>query len=330
VLDDEFTRLLETHCAQARIQVEPVGYVIDNDKAEFVSLNAGIPYEFTDTDSLLGIVHLVINRQSAHASVFSALARIGRPVSILDEIGGWYAAAMMPRNLAHRIISVVSGKGPGHDMAHYCIDQGYRNIAYFSPFYSEQWSQSRYSGLTDIFSGNGCERKAHLFPIEGHERIWSYYDDGIRRARMHDFVRSYTRWLEKIPDEFAFTIEPLLRRASREQCARGEIYVQLVPLFEKALLNNDIRAWVFDGDAFALMALDFLRRRGVDVPKRIALVSFNDSLDALEGRLTSYHFNVAASLNAMLDFIASPSSYRWKRMARVVEIRGTVIKRDTG
>ena len=327
--DEEFIRLLEMRCANARLRIEQLGYVVEDDRVRFISLQTGKPRMIGNTETLLGIMIIVVNQASAHRSVFSALATTGRPVSILDAIGGWYGSMNMPRNLHHRLISLV-GKAPGRNMGRYLLEQGHRDIAFFSPLYAEQWARDRFSELKEIFHDEARGRMVHLFAIHDHVRIWSYLPAAARRVRVENLVRSCNRWLQRAPREFSFVMAPLLHTAAGEQCAKGEIYLQLIPLFEKALRRSTLSAWVFDGDMFALMALDFLRKRGVGVPGKIALLSFQDSREALQARVTACSFNLTAAAEAMLDFSLHPTAYRWKRRGRVLDIDGTVIRRDTG
>lgn len=327
--DEEFIRLLEMRCATARLRIDQVGYVVEDDRVRFISLQTGKPRRITASETLLGIMIIVVNQASAHRGVFSALATVGKPVSILDVIGGWYESIAMPRNLHHRLINLV-GRAPGRSMGRYLLEQGHRGVAFFSPLYAEQWARDRFSELKEIFHDEREGRRVHLFAIRDHVRIWSYLPAAARRVRVENLVRSCNRWLQGAPDEFAFVMEPFLRLAAREQCAKGEIYMQLLPLFEQALRQRITGAWVFDGDIFALMALDFLRKRGVKVPGTIALLSFQDSREALQSRVTSHQFNLSAAVEAMLDFTLYPTAYRWKRTGRVLDIEGSVIRRDTG
>ena len=67
-------------------------------------------------------------------------------------------------------------------------------------------------------------------------------------------------------------------------------------------------ALVCENDSLALYCLTMLRSMGVRVPEDRSVVGFDDEEDAFLCGLSSYNFNVAAIVAAMVDFIVRPHS----------------------
>jgi DNA-binding LacI/PurR family transcriptional regulator len=97
-------------------------------------------------------------------------------------------------------------------------------------------------------------------------------------------------------------------------------------MFEAALQDSSITAWVAVNDVTASMALDFLRLRGLSVPADLSLISFDDSPRALAANITSYNFNVYAIGTAMLGFVLGQRPYADK-----AGVQGYIVdRRSTG
>lgn len=102
---------------------------------------------------------------------------------------------------------------------------------------------------------------------------------------------------------------------------------ECTPLFKKALDDPKITAWVCASDPVGLLALDFLKSRGKQVPRQISVVSVDDCYDAFQAGLTSYNFNVPMLLSRTLDFIVRPEGYPGIAQKKREEIVGHLIER---
>ncbi len=98
-------------------------------------------------------------------------------------------------------------------------------------------------------------------------------------------------------------------------------------LFERALRIEGVTAWIMVNDVSASYALDFLTNRGILVPRSLSIISFDDQPQALEKGVTSFNFNYAATMQAILRFIADPRLFLSRKP--VVEIEGEIIPRRT-
>jgi DNA-binding LacI/PurR family transcriptional regulator len=104
----------------------------------------------------------------------------------------------------------------------------------------------------------------------------------------------------------------------------------VLPLIERAVSDKEITAWVCANDDVARICLERLAQKGIAVPKGIAVVGFEDSPEALSLQLSSYNFNTAATVNAMLSHVLNPFlSSRARKSHAFVEIEGSLVCRQT-
>lgn len=105
---------------------------------------------------------------------------------------------------------------------------------------------------------------------------------------------------------------------------RQRIFKQFEKQLQQAL---EVRAslWVAASDSVALHCLHWLRKQGVQVPRDLGLVGFDDSREALRNGLTSVRFDVEAMARAMVRQVLMPGVSR-KRLTRY---EGMVIVRDS-
>jgi hypothetical protein len=104
----------------------------------------------------------------------------------------------------------------------------------------------------------------------------------------------------------------------------------LKPLFMEALTHKSVTAWICVSDGMALSALEFLRESGVAVPGRISLAGFDNApMLAMENKLTTFDFNAAGFIHAMLNFIVRPPRPRGAYHHVPIEIEGSVMLRAT-
>jgi len=119
-----------------------------------------------------------------------------------------------------------------------------------------------------------------------------------------------------------------LSHAAARYAATARVYDAMKPLFEKALADPLVTAWVCSNDDAAIMALDFLAKKRCPVPGRISVMGFDDSRQAVEARLTSYNANADRLPQAMMTHILQ---FRRRPFDRDIYVRmpGTIMERAT-
>jgi DNA-binding LacI/PurR family transcriptional regulator len=101
----------------------------------------------------------------------------------------------------------------------------------------------------------------------------------------------------------------------------------MLPLFERALSNKTITAWVMANDYAAMLAVDFLREKKVRIPENLSIISFDNTPGAVEYQLTSYDFNHSGIISMMLNYLIRPSIIPQAQRDKTIGIEGTIIER---
>ena len=119
----------------------------------------------------------------------------------------------------------------------------------------------------------------------------------------------------------------MVKYITQWNCASGEIYEKMQPLFDKALQDKSITAWVMANDFAATIAIDYLKERNVRVPDDLSMISFDNTLDAMEYQLTSYDFNNHGTITLILRSILAPHTVKPRRKGVCIEVDGTLVIR---
>lgn len=201
-----------------------------------------------------------------------------------------------------------AGRGAGIHLR----ELGHTAVAYLSVYHGANWSRRRLEGLRSVLEPSG--------------RVASYAVDGI----LHPLAS---------PDSPPNPLGDLLAEASRsrqlaqrvadivaawELLRREEtLLATLEPLMARAFEDPEITAWVCSNDTQALLAMRWLRERGVDVPGRISVAGFDDSNRGQDQGLTSWSFSEGDLAEAMVRHLVDPVP------GATVRIEGSLVPRGS-
>jgi DNA-binding LacI/PurR family transcriptional regulator len=82
-------------------------------------------------------------------------------------------------------------------------------------------------------------------------------------------------------------------------------------------------------DFTATLAIDYLKECRIRIPEDIAIVSFDNTLDAIEYQFTSYDFNHQGIISMMIRFILAPHTIKPGRKGGEIEVEGTLVMRHS-
>jgi LacI family transcriptional regulator len=101
-------------------------------------------------------------------------------------------------------------------------------------------------------------------------------------------------------------------------------------VFNQALADSTLTAWVCCNDTLGLEALRFLRSRRVRVPLDISVVGFDNSDRALLAGLTSYSFVSPTAMRRVLQSVIAPNAVIAREsLVSPVELDGVVKPRGS-
>jgi DNA-binding LacI/PurR family transcriptional regulator/DNA-binding transcriptional regulator YhcF (GntR family) len=98
-------------------------------------------------------------------------------------------------------------------------------------------------------------------------------------------------------------------------------------LFEQVFAASTATAWVCSDDKTALRAVDFLRRKGKQVPKDISVFGFENWREARERQLSTYDFNMPGMVQQAVLSVQDERSFQ--QLPTISEVEGYVVERRT-
>ncbi|MEN9309343.1 MAG: hypothetical protein RL173_3275 [Fibrobacterota bacterium] len=220
-----------------------------------------------------------------------------------------------PRLFVHE---VAHSKRAGQDMGQYLSQCGYRRVAWISPFGKASWSRSREEGMTERLDAAGVECAS--FGIEALSE-WDFLAPAWSDPDLWDIISP--RKIDDLTDGRSRTV---VAKAA-EQLGLSRLARAWSASLEEALAwRPDV--WVACNDRAALIAKEWLSRKGLSLPGGIAIAGFDDSGEALRQDLTSYRFDTASMSRSMLLQILSWRKDR-RGPVRISRHAGSVVVRGS-
>ncbi|MBD3322427.1 MAG: GntR family transcriptional regulator [Chitinivibrionales bacterium] len=327
-LDEEIFQLLEKECAKQNIRLDIIG--LHREAGEVIPIDVASDNETSirDKEDILGYIYKAkIDFQPFH-QIIPTLFHFRKPLAVLDMLGNFEIGSTILNAPYFQRFAVSVSPHPAQIVARYLLEQHHQKIAYISPFHRMQWSKTRLDGLTGIFNAAGHENGVVPLVFDKFRRGLEF-EENARQKRNLNYPLVTDADTAQMPYPFNDQLGSALQQFQRVALIRGELYSQCLPLFDSALADKSITAWVCANDWIAMFALDYLRKKRIAVPDEISLLSFDDSVIALRERITSYSFNIQALVNEMLSFILRPLSSIPGKRGKVITIKGTIVQRKT-
>ncbi|MBD3421840.1 MAG: GntR family transcriptional regulator [Chitinivibrionales bacterium] len=303
------------------LNIEGSNWFLPMGSKKFVSL--------ADSDSVSGYVVFRTAPTGDEDFVFRWLSHVAKKPVIICDIVGDFRVPRYLTNSKNGLFSVAISTNTGRQAAKYLHELGHRHIAYISPFHQAKWSVNRLRGVRSLFDIPGSGRSVRSFVLDNPPKIFDFYsEDAHKLCSVTSLNNAFEQWKENVPAAFSRAAAPffsftlpfrLLSRAALEQ--------EMEKLFDRALEQKEITAWVCSNDIIALMALDYLERKDITVPQEISVLGFDDSEQAYTRRLTSYNFNVDILIYRIINSILNPRVF--PKSHKAVEIDGMIMERDT-
>lgn len=324
-MDLSFLRSLERECLRNSLGLEK-SMISEGPGGEVVIREHGNPAPRAPrlSESCMGIVYLVNWYEGANAAVLAWLAHTGKPVSIVDWIGGWEPPPALQAKPDLQFLGTGAAKKPGFDAGRFLIGHGHRRIAFFYP-HTLAWPKIRAQGMLDACQLAGAGRGLLIF---AQKSVASELDFQKMFFAKYESFRPSMDSLPGIHRDFLAGVNQLMATTFLV-CENATYFNFMLPLFEQALSDERITAWVGCNDEVAMMAWSFLRARGIRVPERISLIGFGNTLDAIVSGVTSYDFDFEAVAAAVLNFLLRPNLARGMRRLARPSIGGFIIERGS-
>jgi hypothetical protein len=190
--------------------------------------------------------------------------------------------------------------------------------------------------LCRTFTEAGYENSVRLFAELSN---YDYYaGTGIEVCKLPDNAKDLApfekmfEYYNKTSSEFSKSLLPHLNAFHGhlvEIRKREIIRMVMTPLFEKAINDYDITAWVAAYDEIGYLAIRFLESHAIEIPGQISVIGFDDLPESQVEHLTSYNFNFESASYRILSFLLNPPSFATPGSVIEYDIEGLVIERMT-
>jgi hypothetical protein len=133
-----------------------------------------------------------------------------------------------------------------------------------------------------------------------------------------------------VPPEHYGALRAAINSGLHRFVNRQVLYESMLPLMQAAAADRTITAWVAYNDDCALLCFEFLGRQGIEVPRQVSLVGFDNCAEACAQGLTSYDFDGARIVREALGFALHPARTGFRRpKVHYREVEGFVCERFT-
>ncbi|MDD5673354.1 MAG: GntR family transcriptional regulator [Chitinivibrionales bacterium] len=266
-------------------------------------------------------------------AILDFLNTFNRPVAFIDE-DEYYRVFYMTHHRTHRKIrffSMATSKAAAKNIGKMLLRLGHGNVGYISIYGDKQFmfSSHRLEGLRAAYTAAGMDEgvKAFTSDIWDAPVAWNLPEKSfVNKSAWSRLTGSAQKIIALHPDKF---LGDLLLSTLDLIPAREKFRHLCLPLFEAALADPSITAWVCANDQMAFYAVDFLAARRKRVPADISLVGFDDLFRAFQNNLTSYNFNVPMLVHRIFQYFLNPSAAALFTKQEAVEIAGHIMQRQS-
>lgn len=216
---------------------------------------------------------------------------------------------------------------PGFETAKFLYEKGHRSIAFISPFHASSWSQNRLQGIKSFFKTSNEPHAIHEFVRNEFISDYSFMEKVIESGQINKVL--LTQKLQNTLNDALHNRIVNVKLDVNSLLRDNLIYNYSNSLFEKALIQQGISAWVAVNDLTACMIHDFWDYKKIPPKNRPALISFDNTFESLEKGISSYDFNTSGDVNNMILHLLYPNSALFSSKKRVIRINGTVVQRKS-
>ncbi len=268
-----------------------------------------------------------LNRDDHHQLLaFAAQHRL--PVALLDESD---TLGDLPKSYPHvrlRVFGMGNTAVPGETVSRLLTQLGHRRVAYLFPSTNPVWSQRRLRGLVSALEARPGAVTVLECPVEvmPQERREGFAEQGRIIARTLTEGADSEGWrYAETPD----AVRDVLFKAAEGAWLHRQVHGILKPWVSRCPVTAAVGA----NDSLALACMGACRSLGIDVPRDLSVVGFDDTPEAARNGCTSYSFDSLSAAQAMLNFILEPlrRPYPSRPRVAVVQTQGRVsVRLSTG
>lgn len=332
--EHEIISALENECSRHRIRLEKIAYNFRGDSLVFHKAGHAQHALPDSCRNALGILVRTVCNRDVVPALIPMVAGLQKPTVVMDEMGS-VALTHLAGNFSHlKVFDHTIGGEPAMKMGQYLFSLGHRKVAFLSPWHGTIWSRRRLEGLAKVFGSKGgpagLGEGMEVVPITldlPYQLPFEEEETPTSRLMMRELEMAGRHWKSAYPPlpDLLYGLKPHMNRIAWKEMTLARM---AQPLAE-VLHRKDITAWVAVDDDTALIALEFLRRAGVQVPEQVSLTGCDDTPESSRNCLTSYNFNFSGLVQALLLFILNPPGLHVRGGRKLLDLEGRIVSRGT-
>lgn len=327
-----FINELESICNKENLQFEVWGYVVSDKSIKYISPDF-VEYDFiAGLDDFYGFCIIKsLEYASQMHRMFIDIAERKKPMVIVDDAGmGDCIVPQSIKNKAVALFTINETDTAGRRVGQILMEQGHKNIAFISTFHDYLWSVNRYKGLCKALCFANGTPEIRIFKKSKHNayNLTLLSKKPIEKPYL---VPSLAQMMGQYSDLTPFEIKSFSKQLNEDftsEFSRIRMGRALFPIFEEVLADRSITAWVGVDDRIALWALEYLKNKGIKVPRQISVIGFEDTADAFLTGLTSYNYDVQSVTRKAIAFLSNPTMFTTKTVP-MPETNGYVVVRNS-
>lgn len=322
--DQEYVRNLDSEASRRGIQVELLRYREIDNRAIVSDVRGAAEQNLQKRKDIDGFVLPVWTLSGVSSDLLAQLHAAGKPVVIVDEVGGWELPSYLAGSGKTLRLFARSYESASRSVARELMALGHRRFAFFSAFHNDQWSRECLAGFTHAVGSAGGRTSVRPFLLNGTQTTDEYTRAGWDRCSDKPLRKAFAGWKRPAPKLFVKQFEPYFAVSLDQQAWYAEVRCRMEPLFCRALSDTSITCWVAPDNDVGWIAHEFLENA-----RGISLIAFGNSAEIANRRIAAWDFNTAGAANATIEHLLYPDRTLAGQKNGVLDIQGHFIRRDS-
>lgn len=321
----EFVFALQNAAAIQQIRLTLIGHTPRQGLASLFDRIAALRAQQSCIGFVLWNTHVPL---AAFLKTVAHVKGFGQPVAVMDEKNNLDLDQPLLQDGAIRSFTL-AGVGAGRQIARYLLGLGHRRVAFLSCYHGEGWSQRRWRGVQEVFRTGGQSDNLRLLSLDESDALWEPQHSPPALRGIYEHFRTFLTDVRQAAKTYPAAHQLLYLQQNNEKLMRDlRMAMNMHPLLDALAEDKGITACIAANDDMALVALEHLQRRGLQIPAHLSLIGLDDSLRATHFGLTSYNFNFPSIAQRIVAFIRNPASREFAGKP-VLECEGLIMERES-
>ncbi len=217
----------------------------------------------------------------------------------------------------------------GHEIAVHLYEQGHRKIAFLSHVSLEQpWVRNRLKAVASIFRSHNAQTDLKAVALTCTQAKTDASAADISR----DTFKNIADELGNMPSMQCGLSSEVRRKMYSSALSRTRqkilLFKNCESMFDKALNDPQITAWIGVNDDIACAARMYLDMKKIDVPGRLALTGFDDIAETKVLGITTYGFRFDRIGHRAVEYLEQRTKESSKK-PHIITVAGSLYPRSS-